>query len=362
MPELLGKVLDKLIVDQVLEVIKPASLELSLAACENLQKERNRLLKDWRQRLERAQYEVDKASRHYHTVEPENRLVARELERRWEEKLIEQRKLKEDYDRYVSYQVPDFTEMDRDAIRKLASDIPALWHAPETTNQDRQAIVRILLKQAIARVENQTERVAVTLCWMGDIYTRHEILRPVRRYEQMKDYAALLERVVKLHDKGLTVSEIADRLNAEGWHPPKRCPIFKRAMVADLLSRKRPIGRRPKSTDGLLRKNEWWLDDFARAVNMPQITVYCWARRRGWIANRQLQGRQGRIVLWADLKEMARIKALREWMNHRTGWSIDPPPSHLTTPRRSPMIVSTTGGQCHEVKARKSSQPHQAAR
>ena len=88
---LAGAPLDEFISQKILSVLKPAALELSMVAAEDLQRQRERLSKQWRQRLERAEYQTKRAARQYHAVEPENRLVARELERLWEEALAEQR-------------------------------------------------------------------------------------------------------------------------------------------------------------------------------------------------------------------------------------------------------------------------------
>ena len=73
----------------MLEAVEPASLELSLRAAERVEQDRERLHAHWKQRLERAEYEADRARRQYDAVDPENRLVARELERQWEQKLAE---------------------------------------------------------------------------------------------------------------------------------------------------------------------------------------------------------------------------------------------------------------------------------
>jgi uncharacterized protein YndB with AHSA1/START domain len=96
--------LDRLIADQVLEAIKPSTLELAVAASAEVQKERDRLAGHWQQRLERARYEVQRAERQYAAVEPENRLVARELERRWEQTPLEERTLQEEHDRFLKGQ------------------------------------------------------------------------------------------------------------------------------------------------------------------------------------------------------------------------------------------------------------------
>ena len=79
-----GKNLETLIATEVLRAIEPARFELHERALADLERERQRLDKHWQQRLERARIEADRAARQYHAIEPENRLVARELERRWE--------------------------------------------------------------------------------------------------------------------------------------------------------------------------------------------------------------------------------------------------------------------------------------
>jgi len=91
---------DELVAAQVLAAVEPAALEVSLQALQDIRKERERLEQHWRQQVERARYEAQRAERQYQAVEPENRLVARTLEARWEEALREQRRLEEDYDRF----------------------------------------------------------------------------------------------------------------------------------------------------------------------------------------------------------------------------------------------------------------------
>jgi hypothetical protein len=152
---LAGKALDDLIAHQLLRVLEPAALELSLRAAEDSQQERDRLHQHWRQRLERADYETDRAARQYHAVEPENRLVARQLERRWEESLREHRELQEAYDRFVREQPTELTAAEQEAIRTLASDIPALWKAASTTAADRKALLRHLVERVVVTVQGE---------------------------------------------------------------------------------------------------------------------------------------------------------------------------------------------------------------
>ncbi|MGA2619953.1 MAG: hypothetical protein ABSF26_20245 [Thermoguttaceae bacterium] len=84
----------------MLQALEPASLELALYAEAKIQREQERLEKHWQQELERAQYKTQRARRQYDAVEPENRLVVRELERHWEQALLGERKAQEEYERF----------------------------------------------------------------------------------------------------------------------------------------------------------------------------------------------------------------------------------------------------------------------
>jgi len=89
-----GLPLDQKIGEWVLKALEPAALEVSLQVAQDIEAERQQLHRHWAQRLERAHYQVERACRQYHAVEPENRLVARTLEKQWENALVEEATLK----------------------------------------------------------------------------------------------------------------------------------------------------------------------------------------------------------------------------------------------------------------------------
>jgi hypothetical protein len=331
---LAGRVLDDLVARQVLKVLEPASLELSLSAAADIQRERAELHQQWRQRLERAAYQKDRAQRQYQAVEPENRLVARELEQRWEQALLEQRTLQEDYAGFERRQSADLSARERELIGQLAADIPALWQAPLTTPQDRQSIVRHLVEQVLIRPHQACgEMLDVTIRFAGGFASQHELRRPVARYQQMHNYPLLLDKVRDLRQRKHTARQIAATLNAEGWHPPKRRATFNAQMVRSLIFRlPRPPTPGPKTpgTPGPLAPDEWWFADLARHLNLPAPTLYSWMRRR-WIEARQLAGPAGRWILWADAQELTRLRQLRA--APRT-WYNRPQAADLIVPRR----------------------------
>src|SRR5262249_32523661 len=114
----------------------PAEPEPSLTAIADIERDRERTPHHWRQRIERARYEVERAERQYQAEEPENRLVARTLEGRWEEAMRGLRQVEEEYDRFLRGRPACLSEEERACIRELSRDMPALWGAPATTAAD----------------------------------------------------------------------------------------------------------------------------------------------------------------------------------------------------------------------------------
>lgn len=156
---LVGQVLDDWASAQVLRALEPAALEISLRVAADLEGERQHLHQHWRQRLERAHYQVERAARQYQAVEPEHRLVARTLEHQWEEALATEAALRADHARFQAEQPLVLTTDERATIRRLATDIPTLWHASTTTATDRQAIIRQLVERVVVTAQGESERV-----------------------------------------------------------------------------------------------------------------------------------------------------------------------------------------------------------
>ena len=301
-------------------------------AAADLRQERQRLHQHWQQQLERARYETERAARQYQAVEPENRLVARELERRWNEALHKQRCVEEDYERFRHAQPAEVSPAEQQRIRALASSIPVLWTADSTTAADRQRIIRFLIERIVVDVQGSSERVAVTIHWVGGASSSHELVRAVQCYEQMADYPKLWARIRELRAQGATLASIARHLNDEGFRPPKRAEQFHVGIVAVLVAKDGRSGPRPRvlNAGGLLEKNEWLLSDLARKLHMPSATLHRW-RQVGWVHARKLPVPGGHWAIWADRTELKRLTRLRQF---RRSWLVKSPPRDLTTPKR----------------------------
>jgi hypothetical protein len=302
-----------------------------VAAEHALRAERERLEAHWHQRLERARYSVQRAARQYEAVEPENRLVARELERRWEEALSHEQHLQEEYARCRRERPPELTSREREAILHLAHDVPALWHAPATTPQDRQEIVRLLVERVIVEVHDDSEQVEVTLHWAGGATSSHRLRRPVARDAQLSSSPILVARIDDLRRSGHSFAQIAEHLNREGFYPPKRTERFTGETVARLLSRRGLHGPRPRAMvdRNVLRPYEYWLADLARELNMPIATLHKW-QRLGWVYSRKVTVASGRWALWADAHALERLRQLRAYQRK---WPEPRYPQALTMPK-----------------------------
>ena len=326
-----GAFLDDFVAAQLMAVLQPASLELSLAAEDALRAERSQWERQWQQRLERARYGAERAARQYHAVEPENRLGGRELERQWEEALRQEQHEQEAYARFCRDQPTELTWRERDAIRYLSQDLPGLWAAPETSAQDRQEIVRLLLEQVTVEVQGDSEQVDVTLHWAGGGQSQPRVIRPVARYEQLSTYPKFLSRIDQLRHDGRSFEQIAEHLNREDFYPPKRTDQFNGGMIARLLSRQGLHGPRPRAMvkADVLEPHEYWLSDVARELTLPRITLYKW-QRLGWVRSRKVAEALGRLALWADDEERERLRQLRLYKRQ---WPEPRYPVTLTTPK-----------------------------
>lgn len=287
-------------------------MEISRKVAEEVEAERQQLHRHWQQRLERAQYPVERAARQYQAVEPEPRLVARTLERQWEEALAAAAALKADYDRFLTQQPVTLSAAERAAMRRLASDIPALWHASTTTAADRQAIIRQLVERVIVTVQGDSEPVQVHIHWRGGHGTQATRIRPGARADQLSYYPQLMARVAALPAAGYQGTASARLLKAEGWPPPKRCETCNGARVQSVLAR---LGvhsqRRPPAMEVSREADEWTLAELSHRLDMPQPTLYRWLRCGVLTARHVTQQAPPLWLVRADATELERLRSRR---------------------------------------------------
>jgi DNA invertase Pin-like site-specific DNA recombinase len=320
--------LDDLVSREVLRALEPAALDLSLRAIENVEQERKRLHDQWRQTIERARHEAERAERRFHAVEPENRLVARTLEERWEEALKKVRQSEEDYDRFLRKLPTTLSAVDRQRIKSLSDSVAALWKAPETSAQDRKQITRCLVERVIVVADKATELSEVTIIWQGGFATQHRVARPVGTYAQLSDWRQIVDRVRRLHHEGLHLAQIAEKLNDEGFVPPRRRGRFTVDAVGSMVRDLGLVGELFR--DDLVGKDEWWITDLARKLGVVPQKIHYWVKQ-SWIHSRRTPSGK-HLIVWADKDE---IRRLRQLAKRKNSWIAARHPELVVPQRRS---------------------------
>jgi Recombinase/Recombinase zinc beta ribbon domain len=302
---LAGPCLDRFVSEQVLAALEPAAVELSLTATERLEQERAEIDQLWQHRRERA-------ARQYHAVEPEHRLVARTLERTWEEKLLAQQQLEEEYHRFLQQKPRVLSEAERQAIRRLATDIPTLWAAPTTTDADRKEILRQVIERVIVNVQGSSEQVRVRIEWIGGGHTEGVVIRPIGTLSELSTYSQLCQQVQELTEAGWAAVAIAQALNEAGFRPPRSTTGFRAETVSKLQRQLAVKAPRPRVRhhEGFL-PDEWWPTELARQLHIPRGTLLHWIRQ-GLVRARQLDEPLHRWVVWADGTEQERLRTYHQ--------------------------------------------------
>lgn len=316
-----GRWLEPMIEDLVLQALEPASVQLSLEAAKDIEKDRARIETHHCQSVERVTHQADLARRRYEEVDPGNRLVAAELERRWETSLLVQRKSEEALNRFRQDTPTVLAPDERERITMLAHDFRSIWRSKVTSNKDRQDLVRILIERIVVEVVDGTERLLVTVHWNGGYTSQHETRRTVSTFDELEDSRALLTRAQELYNSGCPRSELIQRLNDEGFRPARRSRFTESGINALMLvlRRKGLIGDRPE-----VAKPFWRSKQLSSELGIKPSTLTGW-RRRGWVQAKKLGCRW---IYWANEVDLPRLKRLA---SHPPCGST-PVPKELTVP------------------------------
>jgi DNA invertase Pin-like site-specific DNA recombinase len=217
-----GPSIDAVVVQAFFEAIRPAQLDALEAILGAQQVERQCLVQQWEERLKRARYEAHLADRQYRAVDPDNRLVAAELEHRWEQKLQQLQEVSEDYERFQ--QTPSALELSpelRDQFQRISETLPELW--PSLSNVQKKDLLRSLISRVILSKE-AADRIEVRIVWISGHYSVAYAQPPIHRQRDAASYEQIVARIEALWQQGLDDEAIAAQLTAEGFRSP-RCSV-----------------------------------------------------------------------------------------------------------------------------------------
>jgi Recombinase/Recombinase zinc beta ribbon domain len=209
-----GTQIDQAVAGALLAALTPAGVKAALVAAESLEADHDTALTQWRLQVERAQYHADRAERRYRQVEPEHRLVARGLERDWENALTALHAAQAELELREHQRPRTLTPSEREGLLALGADLGRVWAAPTTTDRDRKQLLRTLVEEVILDVIREERRATVTIRWRGGAIT--ELVVPLPRHQPSirtdEDTIALLKRLAVHYDD----ATIAGILNRQG--------------------------------------------------------------------------------------------------------------------------------------------------
>jgi hypothetical protein len=295
-------VLDPVIVEEVLKVLKPAELELALAALQELENRDQSIMRQWQMRLERAEYEAALAERRYQEIDPSNRLVASTLERRWNDALLQVEDLKKQAAEVEGLKARVATAEQKEKVLALARDLPRVWHAPTTQAKDRKRMLRLLIKD-ITVEKSGPKQLLVHIRWQGGASTDHAVSLPPHIADRLRYPAVVVERVRELAQTLLDV-QIADRLNHEGLISASGKP-FTVSMIKWIRYRYEiPAAK-------LMSSQESTVQQVAERFRVSINVVYYWIEH-GVIEARRLNPG---MPYWITVREADEQK-LRDWVRN----------------------------------------------
>jgi DNA invertase Pin-like site-specific DNA recombinase len=271
--------LDAAVAEQVLGALRPAELELALAAVAELQTRDAALQQQWQRRVERAEYEAQLAERRYEEVDPANRLVAATLEQRWNEALQRLAELRRQGEQAQREQARVATPEQRAQVLALAQDVPRLWQAPTTTAKDRKRMLRLLIKD-ITVEKSAPKQLVLHLRWQGGACTEVALALPPSAADQVRYPAEVVEQIRVLAST-LNDAQIAEQLNQDGRLSPRG-----KAFRASMIQWVRYQHQIPAPV--LKRAEELTVDEMMLRFGVSRHVVYYWIKR-GQVGARQLK-------------------------------------------------------------------------
>jgi DNA invertase Pin-like site-specific DNA recombinase len=204
--------IDDAVARVLLDALTPEQVALALAAADEVAGRHQRVSRAAELAVERARYDADRAERAFGACEPENRLVARTLEARWEARLTALAEAEQALQAATESLPPLPGRAD---LEKLAADLPALWHAPATSSKDRKRLLRTLIADVTLLPEPDQAKVRIGIRWHTGAADELQATRAVHPGTARRSPSPAVEMVRRLGP--LTpAAELAEQLNAAG--------------------------------------------------------------------------------------------------------------------------------------------------
>jgi DNA invertase Pin-like site-specific DNA recombinase len=250
--------IDQHVIEAFFQALSPIEVDLYERAVQTRHAQRQEDRKAQERELLRLRYEVQLARRQYDRVDPDNRLVAGELERRWETALKTLReaeesfqRIREEQEKVVPMTVPRET---REAFVSIGRTLPKRWHKGPLSRAQRKALLRCLIDKVVLH-RKEGDRVHTRIVWRGGAISEADVVVPVGSVQALSRFKTMEARILDLETQGKSDEEIATLLTQQGFRSPMRTTLLPSTVKAIRLRHQRIHrfrGPRPRHVSGFL--------------------------------------------------------------------------------------------------------------
>jgi len=310
-----GARIDAAVEQLFLDTMVPRELELALAVDHEVAGHAEELAQQWRARREQAAYEARRAEKRYKAVDPDNRVVARTLEREWESKLRELEEVERQYTEARRTKRVELSPDDRARVRELARDLPAVWRSPVTPPADRKAMMRLVIEAiSLSPIEVPRRATRVKVAWQSGTVTEIEVPRPHRR-DLFRTPPPAVERMRALAAAGRHDEEIAEILNADGMRTGRGLAwntwAVRWTRKTERICRVAPDRPRRELLPDQFPDGRYSVAGAAKRFGVTMDVIRAWVRR-GLVPGERNDFQAHRRVWWLEISEdtAARLERL----------------------------------------------------
>jgi DNA invertase Pin-like site-specific DNA recombinase len=309
--------LDDQVVRWFFEALSVAEIDLSARVLAEGDRTRDRLLAARRLEVERLQYQARLADRQFQRADPDNRLVAAELERRWEEALraareAEQR-LHDEETQAPCLAIPaDLLEQ----LKDFGPHLPELWNQKLLKTSQKKALLRVLIDKVVLQ-RIATDKARMRVVWRGGLTTTAEVRVSVGSFARLSDLKDITQTIRRLASEGQSDEQIAAVLTANGHRAPHGGEI--KAGAVAKLRRANGILNFPKKSRKLFKTGYLTIPQLAEKLQVPSRTIYNSIRSGKIAVNRD---KKTRCFLFPDkLSTLTQIRQLLDGKIERLAFS-----------------------------------------
>ena len=238
--------IDDFVVRSFFEALSPAELDLYDEAAAAIRHEAEAVDRARREQIERLRYQARLAERQFARTDPENRLVAAELERRWEATLRELQQAEASYQRALQDQGPTTIPPElRRGLEQVGRNLPELWDQDRLTRPQKKSLLRCLIDKVVIR-RTAPDSVEARIVWKGGDTSTARIPVTVNSLARLSSAREMEETILSLAQQGKTDREIAEHLTEQGHRSPKG-PIVLTSTVQIIRLRHRILVKQSQS-------------------------------------------------------------------------------------------------------------------